>query len=637
MELFTRCSRSSQEESYDDREIIYSDCDDIGAAELIFDENIPFGTEEVVTIVEETIESFTSSNGVSSQQHPRSILLPKSEPKFKQTLTVNRSLLKTNQHQLKAQASFESAKSSPLPSSSSKPQPSKFRQTVNFKPTNFVLNAHTMKIFKNKIKAIQKKKAQAMARESKQRPKKLKKIKPIVVKKMSLPKKAAPVNYIPQKPKPIVDPKNSGEIIRVLKGDSDIEVDILSNSEEDFEIDQLAPTYNEADESSNEISVDDSWTADNSHTQEVDSVQTDDIDSNLQSEDTETMRKIQELADNDEETFILLNSCDIPQAEVILEASHISELEKFVHSEYFMQRPTKTPERYLKIRNHIINQWNQCKPNFLSKTLSRNGLKNCGDVNCISRIHSLLEQTGVINFGCPEVNWIRPLKILYELFQQNIKNKHQNSRLGPSEKKQRIRNFSASAHDANFTISHDGDDTISSDSMINRIKSRTMHRTQFELVKCQQFSKEIAAPFQVSINLSCLFCLYFHALSSKLEIMGFLGGKCIGQNHLSLTRYKPCRTSNQTAINCEMCPVSQVEQSCKLVDEGCELLGKSDFLNLNFIHSIAFFKGWFHSHPSFPPIPSRTDLKTQAEMQLQFASNNPFIGFILSCVDMEFK
>lgn len=101
--------------------------------------------------------------------------------------------------------------------------------------------------------------------------------------------------------------------------------------------------------------------------------------------------------------------------------------------------------------------------------------------------------------------------------------------------------------------------------------------------------------------------------------MGFIGGLTNGPK-LKLTRYKPCRTSNQSAVDCEMCPMSQVEQSNKLLDEGCELLG------------------WFHSHPSFPPMPSRTDLNTQAELQFQFAPNNKqFIGFILSCVDMEFK
>lgn len=30
----------------------------------------------------------------------------------------------------------------------------------------------------------------------------------------------------------------------------------------------------------------------------------------------------------------------------------------------------------------------------------RTGLKNCGDVTCISRVHFFLEQIGAINFGC---------------------------------------------------------------------------------------------------------------------------------------------------------------------------------------------------------------------------------------------
>lgn len=128
------------------------------------------------------------------------------------------------------------------------------------------------------------------------------------------------------------------------------------------------------------------------------------------------------------------------------------------------------------------------------------------------------------------------------------------------------------SREENYTIPHNG---IITDSMINRIKSRTFHRTQFELIKCQEFNDfDNPAPFKVSVTLSCLLCLYLHSLSSKLEIMGFLGGKSEGQEKISLTRYKPCRTSKQTAINCEMCPVSQVEQSSNLIDEGFELLGK---------------------------------------------------------------
>lgn len=40
------------------------------------------------------------------------------------------------------------------------------------------------------------------------------------------------------------------------------------------------------------------------------------------------------------------------------------------------------------------------KPNYVTKTSIRQGLKNCGDVNCIGRIHNFLEQIGAINFGC---------------------------------------------------------------------------------------------------------------------------------------------------------------------------------------------------------------------------------------------
>lgn len=571
--------------------------------EIIYGDELDCYKEEVVSVADGSFDnsSLSSNDNITlTASDPRSILISQKEAKFKQTLTINRSLLKSNQRKLEAQTSTESFKEHPS-CSSDKQNHSKFRQTVNFKPTNFVLNDHTMKIFRNKIKAIHKRKAQAEAREKKQRPKKLKHSKTFPSKKPV--KKPEAVNYISQKSKPIVDPKYSGEIVRVEKAESDIEVDILSNSEEDLIITE--PFEDDTSGSIEELSVDDpdvGWMSDD-----------------------KTLKRLQELKETDEATYNLLDNLEVPQAEISLEASNISNLERFLLSEFFMQRPTKTPERYLKIRNHIISMWNQFKPSYLSKTTARNGLRKCGDVNCISRIYSMLEQIGAINFNCHEVSWIRPLKVLYTLFQRNITNKNQSSRIGPMlDKKQRIRNSSSifGVQDANFTISHDGSAFISSessDSMVNRIKSRTMHRTQFELIKPHCFSKDNAAPFQVSISLSCLMCLYLHALSSRLEIMGFLGGKCLGHDKLTLTRYKPCKTSNQTAINCEMCPVSQVEQSCNLIEEGYELLG------------------WFHSHPNFPPIPSRTDLKTQTEMQLQFASNNPFIGFIISCVDMEFK
>lgn len=168
-------------------------------------------------------------------------------------------------------------------------------------------------------------------------------------------------------------------------------------------------------------------------------------------------------------------------------------------------------------------------------------------------------------------------------------------------------------------------------------------QNEFELVKCLQFSQDNSVstvhivinsneelinyfsqtPIKITISISTLLCLYLHALSSNQEVMGFLGGhheRCTNGVNIQLTRYKPCRTSSQSRTMCEMCPVSQVEQTSKLLSEGYKLLG------------------WVHTHPSFLPNPSRTDVKSQVEMQMQFSCNDiPFIAFILSCLDMSFK
>lgn len=120
-----------------------------------------------------------------------------------------------------------------------------------------------------------------------------------------------------------------------------------------------------------------------------------------------------------------------PEQEVTLDTSTITEEEKQAIPEFFEGRLSKTPERYLKIRNYILDQWwvcdgswwiyeakitNMCsfeclfvyvvcireksKPKYLNKTSVRPGLKNCGDVNCIGRIHTYLELIGAINFNC---------------------------------------------------------------------------------------------------------------------------------------------------------------------------------------------------------------------------------------------
>lgn len=47
----------------------------------------------------------------------------------------------------------------------------------------------------------------------------------------------------------------------------------------------------------------------------------------------------------------------IPSEEKLLAPNTILEEEKLVHSEFFDGRPLKTPERYLRIRNYILDCW----------------------------------------------------------------------------------------------------------------------------------------------------------------------------------------------------------------------------------------------------------------------------------------
>lgn len=272
-----------------------------------------------------------------------------------------------------------------------------------------------------------------------------------------------------------------------------------------------------------------------------------------------------------------MESVNEPIEELKLIAQKVTELEKYFHSEFFEGRPTKTPERYLKIRDFILNSWNENKPAYVSKTTVRNGLKHCGDVNCISRIHCMLEQIGAINYGHAgdQFVYIRPLSKLKEHFTQSSRNKSSNAgnyELNASSslvlgRRQRMKSFSLPTEkevDANYTVSHvNGVPTLVFPSVP---KEREIHRREattkaikieFELIECLRFTKDKIPPFKVSITLSTLLCLHLHALSCKFEVMGFLGGFCtksVGRNKLSLTRYKPCKTAHQSGTTCEMCP-----------------------------------------------------------------------------------
>lgn len=47
----------------------------------------------------------------------------------------------------------------------------------------------------------------------------------------------------------------------------------------------------------------------------------------------------------------------IPTEEKHFDPEEISDEERRVHLEFFDGRPSKTPDRYLKIRNYILDSW----------------------------------------------------------------------------------------------------------------------------------------------------------------------------------------------------------------------------------------------------------------------------------------
>lgn len=97
----------------------------------------------------------------------------------------------------------------------------------------------------------------------------------------------------------------------------------------------------------------------------------------------------------------------------------VSEEEMIQNPEWFKQKYSKTPDRYLKIRNHMLDCWHQCKPKYLTKTSARKGLKDCGDVNAIGRVHQYLESIGAINVDCTTHAPRPPKRVPREVYEQD--------------------------------------------------------------------------------------------------------------------------------------------------------------------------------------------------------------------------
>ncbi|CAH1171169.1 unnamed protein product [Phaedon cochleariae] len=318
-----------------------------------------------------------------------------------------------------------------------------------------------------------------------------------------------------------------------------------------------------------------------------------------------------------------LTSLKEPTSELELNSQCITELEKVIHSEYFDASPIKTPERYLKIRNHILSGWKDQKPNYLFKTSSRQGLKNCGDVNSFGRIHNFLEQIGAINFGCEQVIYYRPLIDMVHEYSSTIREKKNidmkipdvsSNKLGGRD---RFKKKFVNDGEGGYTLSHGENGQIIKNTVINEEPSSKqkvyIRKPTVRLIYCRPFNEEFQQPYTLKMHLSTLLIMDFHSHTSLTEVMGLVAGRWTARkNMLTITGYEPCRNAASSATHCDMCPISQARAADVIHRKGLDIVG------------------WFHSHPTFAPEPSQQDLDTQRSVQQWLGQHKPCVAVILS-------
>ncbi|XP_037105963.1 histone H2A deubiquitinase MYSM1 [Syngnathus acus] len=316
-----------------------------------------------------------------------------------------------------------------------------------------------------------------------------------------------------------------------------------------------------------------------------------------------------------------------PEQEVELDLWSISEEEKQAIPEFFEGRPSKTPERYLKIRNYILDQWLKSKPKYLNKTSVRPGLKNCGDVNCIGRIHTYLELIGAINFNCEQVVYNRP-RMADRSKQKEGKDVREAYQLAQRlqsmrTRKRRVRDTWGNWCDAKDlegqTYEHLSAEELAMRRERTKVCKVSRHRGSFDpfqLIPCRCFGEDAQEPFRVIVCAETLLIMDMHAHVSRGEVIGLLGGTFNEEEKvLKICAAEPCN-SVSTGLQCEMDPLSQTQ--------ACDMLSSLGF-------SVV---GWYHSHPSFHPNPSVRDINTQDQFQSYFSRGGaPFIGMIVSPYD----
>ncbi|KAJ2655513.1 hypothetical protein IW148_006016 [Coemansia sp. RSA 1199] len=324
-----------------------------------------------------------------------------------------------------------------------------------------------------------------------------------------------------------------------------------------------------------------------------------------------------------------------------------SETEQRGCREFFLGKANKTAERYMRIRNHMIAEWETTKPTYLTKIRARAGLKNCGDVNAIGRVHTFLENARIINAGAVQARR-RPAvrsgarRVEYSSSDASS-DEDEHVGMGATGRRRRVRGkdgawVNEDEYYGGRVISHDvverhaddagtrrhADDPDYSDSGASSDGTRRKRRRQrvngrvasseFRLIPCRAFGAG-EAPFAVRIAAGALVLMDLHAHLMYTEIIGLLGGQFnTATRAVDVEIAFPCN-STSTTTECEMDPASEVEA------------------RRVFSATQRHVVGWFHSHPTFEATPSVRDIHNQHAYQTlcrRADGIEPFIGAIVS-------
>ncbi|KAJ2005602.1 hypothetical protein GGI04_002178 [Coemansia thaxteri] len=342
-----------------------------------------------------------------------------------------------------------------------------------------------------------------------------------------------------------------------------------------------------------------------------------------------------------------------------LDLSAVCDVERRACHEFFAGKANKTPERYMAIRNYMVQAWQSTQPQYLTKIRARAGLRNCGDVNAIGRVHTFLEGARVINVGAvARVHRQRPAPSATSASRRRrrLALGSGSSSEGEDEdeeeeelpvRRRRVRGGDGGwvyedehpgghviahsvverhADDAAYSVS-DGGGSSGSDGGGKRRGKRRRRRgearaaayqapSEFRLVPCCVFGAARQQPFAVQMTAAALALMDLHAHLMDTEVIGLLGGAYDASARVVRVDVAfPCN-STSTTTECEMDPASEVDA------------------RRVFARAARHVVGWFHSHPTFDAMPSVRDIHNQHAYQALCRraadSVEPFVGAIVS-------